>query len=263
MGGIVPLGYDVKDRKLVVNEAEAAIVRMIFERFVRDRLGHHAGPSVGGRRHPDQAPAPIDRQGYLYKLLNNRIYIGEAVHKGVSYPGEHQADHRPRALGQGPRHPAGEPTQAGGQHARADTPALLKGLIFGPNGLAMTPTHTRKGRKLYRYYVSTGVLKRGPEACTVRRVPAAEIERAVVDQVRALVCTPEIVVRTWKEAREHDGSVTEDQVRTALAEFSALWDELFPAEQARIIQLLVERVEIQPDRTEHQASQGWTAVISR
>ena len=55
-------------------------------------------------------------------------------------------------------------------------------------------------------------------------------------------------MRTWKEAREHDGSVTEEQVRTALAEFSALWDELFPAEQSRIIQLLVERVEIQPDR---------------
>ena len=55
-------------------------------------------------------------------------------------------------------------------------------------------------------------------------------------------------MRTWKEAREHDGSVTEDQVRTAIDDFSALWDELFPAEQSRIIQLLVERVEIQPDR---------------
>jgi site-specific DNA recombinase len=56
------------------------------------------------------------------------------------------------------------------------------------------------------------------------------------------------VVRTWKEAREHGAGVTEEEVRTALAEFSALWDELFPAEQARIIQLLVERVELQPDR---------------
>jgi hypothetical protein len=55
-------------------------------------------------------------------------------------------------------------------------------------------------------------------------------------------------VRTWKEAREQDRSVTEDQVRTSLANFGALWDELFPAEQSRIIQLLVERVEIQPDR---------------
>ena len=91
------------------------------------------------------------------------------------------------------------------------------------------------------------MIKRGPEACSIRRVPAAEVETAVIDQVRALVQTPEIIVRTWKEARQHDRSVTEEQVRTALAEFSALWDELFPAEQARIIQLLVERVDIQPD----------------
>ncbi len=58
---------------------------------------------------------------------------------------------------------------------------------------------------------------------------------------------PEIVVRTWKEARQHDGNVTEDEVRKALTEFGALWDELFPAEQARIIQLLVDRVDIQPN----------------
>ena len=65
--------------------------------------------------------------------------------------------------------------------------------------------------------------------------------------MRALVCTPEIIVRTWKEARRHNGSITEDEVRKALAEFAALWDELFPAEQARLIQLLVQRVEVKPD----------------
>jgi hypothetical protein len=97
------------------------------------------------------------------------------------------------------------------------------------------------------YYVSTGVIKRGPEGCVIRRVPAAEIEAAIIDQVRALVRTPEIIVRTWKEARRHDGGITEDEVRKALAEFDALWDELFPAEQARLIQLLVERIEIKPD----------------
>jgi hypothetical protein len=78
-------------------------------------------------------------------------------------------------------------------------------------------------------------------------VPAAEVEKAVIDQVRMLVCTPELVVRTWKEAHHQDPSVTEDHVRKALAEFSAIWDELFPAEQARIIQLLAERVDIQPN----------------
>ena len=91
MGGFVPLGYDVKDRKLVVNEAEAATVRMIFERFIEDRLGDRAGPRAAGRRrHAASAASSIDK-GYVYKLLNNRVYIGEAVHKGTAYPGEHKA----------------------------------------------------------------------------------------------------------------------------------------------------------------------------
>ena len=69
----------------------------------------------------------------------------------------------------------------------------------------------------------------------------------MIDQVRALVRTPEIVVRTWKEARRQDDSITEGEVRSALAEFDALWDELFPAEQARLIQLLIERVDVSLD----------------
>jgi site-specific DNA recombinase len=247
MGGHPPLGYDVKDRKLVVNDAEAAIVHMIFERFVRVGSATTLARSLAAEDVLTKRGRPIDR-GYLYVLLNNRTYIGEAVHKGASYPGEHKPI-IPRELWDKVRAILRESPRKRAANTRGqNTPALLKGLLVGPNGFAFTPAYTRRGKKLYRYYVSTGVIKRGPEACTIRRVPAAEVERAVVDQVRALVCTPEIIVRTWKEAREQDGSVTEEQVRTALIEFSALWDELFPAEQSRIIQLLVERVEVQLDR---------------
>jgi hypothetical protein len=80
----------------------------------------------------------------------------------------------------------------------------------------MAPTHTRRRGRLYRYYVSTAVLKQGRSACPVGRVPAGEIERAVIMQVRQLLTTPEIVVRTWRAAREHDGIISEDEVRTAL-----------------------------------------------
>src|SRR5690606_7848839 len=119
---------------------------------------------------------------------------------------------------------------------------LLKGLLFAPGAVAMTPTHTRRNGKLYRYYVAMTVLKVGPDACPIRRVPAGEIEGVVVDQVRAALRTPEIVAATWMHAKAEES--TENEVRQALHQFEELWDELFPAEQARIVQLLVERVDL-------------------
>jgi hypothetical protein len=131
-------------------------------------------------------------------------------------------------------------------HTLAQAPALLKGLIFGPAGAAMSPAHTRRNGKLYRYYVSTDALKRDAASCPIRRVPAAEIENAVIDQLHGLLCAPEIVVRTWRAARQTGGDISESEVRQALERLDPLWDELFPAEQARIVQLLVGRVDISP-----------------
>ena len=260
MGGFVPLGYDVKDRKLVVNEAEAKKVRMIYERFVR--LGSATtlvrelrAESVSGKQ------GKLVDKGYVYKLLNNRVYVGEAVHKGTAYPGEHQAiidrtlwDRVHGILRESPRKRAAD--------TRAQTPALLKGLIFGPTGRAMTPAHTRKGGKLYRYYVSTEVLKCDASSCTVRRVPAAEIESAVVDQLRGLLGAPEIIVRTWRAAKSM-GDISEIDVREALERLDPLWDALFPAEQARIVQLLVERIDVSPDGADIRLrTEGLTKLVA-
>src|SRR5690606_28633681 len=126
-------------------------------------------------------------------------------------------------------------------------PALLKGLLFGPDGAAFSPTHTRKGGRLYRYYVSQTVLKHGAGSCPIGRVPAGEIEAAVIDRMRAVFRQPEIVAGTWKAARTLDDDVTEVDARAALQQLDPLWDELFPAEQARIVALLVERVDIGND----------------
>jgi DNA invertase Pin-like site-specific DNA recombinase len=245
MGGFVPLGYDVKNRKLVVNEGEAATVRMIFSRFAK--IGSATvlvrelrSEGVRGKR------GKLVDKGYLYKLLNNRVYVGEAVHKGTPYPGEHQPI-IDRALWDRVHTILRESPRKRSANTRAQTPFLLKGLIFGPTGRAMTPAHTRKGGKLYRYYVSTDVLKRDAEACSVRRLPAAEIESAVIDQLRDLLRAPEIIVRTWRAARQSVEDLSESDVREALERLDPLWEELFPAEQARIVQLLVERIDVSPE----------------
>src|SRR4051812_2229308 len=125
--------------------------------------------------------------------------------------------------------------------------ALLRGLIFGPTGCAMTPTHTRRPGRLYRYYVSMDVIKQGPDACPVRRAPVGGNEAAVIDQGRALIQTPESVVRSWRAAQREDSAISENDVLEALQRLDPVWEELFPAEQARILQLLVERVDVSLD----------------
>jgi site-specific DNA recombinase len=244
MGGFVPLGYDVKDRKLIVNAKEAKTVRTIFERFLK--LG---SVTALVRELRDQGVCKkrgklVDKS-YIYTLFRNRVYLGEAAHKGKSHPGEHQPivskalwDKVHSILSEGGRKRAA--------NTRAQSPALLKGLIFGPTGCAMTPTHTRKGGRLYRYYIATELLKHDAPGCTVRRVPAAEIEGAVVNQVRHLLRQPEMIVRTWRAGKQLIAGLHERDVRAALQRLDPIWHELFPAEQARVIQLLVERVDVGP-----------------
>ena len=253
MGGCPPLGYDVVDRKLVVNETEAALVGRIFKRFVQ--LGsattlaqelRKAGCTTkswmtqDGKHRPGK---PMDKNA-IYKILGNRVYLGEAVHKGRSHPGEHQAivdrtewDKAHAILT--------ENRQSRANVTRSQTPALLRGLIFGPSGNAMTPTHTRKQGRLYRYYVSTAAIRDGYAEHDIRGVPAAEVEDAVIAQVRHLLRTPEIIAQAWAAANA-ESAIPERDVIAAVTEFAPLWDELFPAEQARIVRLLVERVEVTP-----------------
>jgi DNA invertase Pin-like site-specific DNA recombinase len=261
MGGWAPLGYEVKERKLVVVKEDAERVRAIFKRFVQLGSATAVAKELVAKGERNKYGQLLDK-GVLYRLLNNRVYIGEAVHKGTSYPGEHDAiidrslwDKVHAILKENPR--------KRGARNRAQTPALLKGLIFGPTGCAMTPTHTRKAGKLYRYYISTGVLRGSNPDCPVQRIPAAEIETAVIEQMRILLRSPEIIVRTWRVARQSLDGLSEAEVRQALERLDPIWEELFPAEQARIVQLLVERVDISTEGADIRLrTQGLTSLVA-
>ena len=242
MGGCVPLGYAVKDRKLVVNEDEAAIVRLIFERFCKTGSGTKLARSLQAERLRTRRGHPIDK-GSIYKILNNRVYIGDAVHKGTPHRGEH-VPIISQDLWNKVHHILRESPRVRARRSSATTPALLRGIIYGPEGRAMSPSHSRRGNKLYRYYVSQLALKRGAGACTVARVPANEIEAAVIAQLRSTLRAPELVVETWRQLRREKPGLHEADVREALVALDPLWDTLFPAEQARIIQLLVERIDL-------------------
>jgi DNA invertase Pin-like site-specific DNA recombinase len=244
MGGFVPLGYDVLDRKLVINEAEAATVRHVFQRFVELGSATLLTRELVAQGTVSKRGRLIDK-GFLYKLFRNRVYIGDAVHKGTSYPGEHQAiidkdlwDEVHAILQESPRSRAAK--------SRCDTPALLKGLMFTETGVAMTPTATRKGSKAYRYYTSMDAIQnRGEEGRDgFVRLNAGMVEGAVLQELRKLLRTPEVTSRAIAAMRQSSTEIEDNDVVAALADFDALWETLFPAEQARIARLLVNRVTV-------------------
>lgn len=242
MGGHPPLGYEVKDRKLTVNPREADLVRSIFQRFARGIPPQQLVELLAQEGALNKRGKAIDKV-YLYRVLNNEVYLGNAVHKGTAYPGEHQAIVEQNLWDQ-VHALINAPARVRTKRPLGRTPALLKGLLFGPTGTAMTPTHTRKSGKLYRYYVSTDLIKRGLSNCPVRRIPAADIETAVISRIKAMLRSPEVIVATWRGAKRTISGLTERQVRDELFRFDDLWSELFPAEQAKIVQLLVDRIDL-------------------
>jgi site-specific DNA recombinase len=248
MGGHLPLGFDLQDRKLVVNDAEAKLVRHIFQRFLQVGSATKLVQELNSAGHRTKRGKPFDK-GVLYKLLRNRTYVGEVEHKGTSYPGEHDAIVDRDTWGK-VHAILVENAHRRASRTRAATPALLKGLIFGHDGHAMAPSHTRRRGRLYRFYRTTTALKLGHNACPIRSVPAGDVEAAVIGQIRALLGAPEVVVRVWRAAHLEDQGIDEREVVEALQRLDPLWDQLFPAEQARIVQLLVERVTVRLDGLE-------------
>ncbi|UNK78086.1 recombinase family protein [Sphingopyxis granuli] len=247
MGGFVPMGYDLVARKLIINDAEAATVRGIFERFVELGSATTLTRELVANGTLNKRGRPIDK-GFLYKLFRNRLYLGEAVHKGTSYPGEHRAiidqplwDQVHAILQESPRQRAA--------NTRAQTPALLKGLMFTATGVAMTPTATKKGSRHYRYYTSMDAIRNraGEGTDGFVRLNAGMVENAVVQHIRTLLRTPEVAARAVEAARRNDPDTEEQDVITALSGFDGLWESLFPAEQARIARLLIARVTVSSD----------------
>jgi site-specific DNA recombinase len=216
----------------VVVEREAALVRRIFDRFAKTGSALtvarelNAAGEVTKRRQctPGTRGGRPWTKGAIYKVLANRVYLGEAVHKGIAYPGEHAAIVDQRAWDKVQAAMA-EPAHRRGAATRAQIPALLKGLIFGPNGRPMSPSHTRRRGRIYRYYVTREAIADGYDTCAVTSVPAADVEGAVLDHVQKLLAASELVARTWAVAKlQGEDEITEREVTVLLAEFATVWN---------------------------------------
>ena len=328
-GGMPVLGYNVDPttRQLVVNPEEAKLVVHIFERFARLGSGTVLGKELNtqgyrtkswttktGKHHEGYSW----NKGHLYRLLNNRKYIGKVEHKGNIYEGEHEAI-VPQPLWDKVHAMLAVHARTRAQHTRAKTHALLRGIIrCGTCNYAMGISYTHGKRKqLYRYYVCVYAAKNSYHDCPLPSLAAGEVEGAVVEQLRTIFRTPEVITETLKatrriEAQEtaqlegqqkefeaklrllkgqaaelvrpgntvgngsiaaelgrinaemeeaerglaavqanlaalREQAVTASDVAEALRCIDPVWDELFPAEQARVVKLLVERVIVHPN----------------
>jgi site-specific DNA recombinase len=189
MGGTIPLGYHVKDRKLIVNEVEAATVRLIFERYLAlgcvSRLKADLGQQgIRSKRRILTSGRVLGgcsfERGALYHLLRNRIYRGEVVHKGIAYPGEHEAIVEEDLWNAVQARLSANLTTR--RQARIQSGAILGGLVFDDRGHRMSPTHTMRRQNRYRYYISQAQL-RGGEPGSRPRISADDVERLVVREL--------------------------------------------------------------------------------
>ncbi|GBF25454.1 DNA-invertase hin [bacterium MnTg02] len=250
MGGVVPLGYDVIDRKLIINETEAETVRMLFRLYLQhanvrlvkeeaDRRGLRTKlrKSNSGRR---KGGEPFTR-GHIYKLLANPIYVGEIGHKGERHAGEHEAiitktwDAVQEQLGRNAvvRH----------RNSNAKSPSLLAGILFDEDGNRMAPSHASKAGRRYRYYVSRPATGKSPDADTGWRLPAPMIEAAVLNGICSFLGDG----LRLSEALHLAGR----RMKLKLSEASRLGNRILeagPADQRSFLLDMVDRIEIGQDR---------------
>src|SRR5712692_746264 len=257
MGGLPPLGYDVKEKKLIVNEPEAERVRHIYRRYAalgsvlalkteldREGIRSKCRADRFGRHFGDK---PLAR-GALYLMLQNRLYRGEVVHKETSYPGEHPAIIDP-VLWETVQAKLAANRVARVNGEQAEAPSLLAGLLHDEKGERMSPTHTKKQGKRYRYYVLYAFFKGHRGASPLgRRLPAGDLEGLVESRLIAFL-NAQTELHAAIEPEVTDATESSGLIARA-AELARSWPESPPAERRRMLLRLLTRVDIHRESIE-------------
>jgi site-specific DNA recombinase len=256
MGGLPPLGYNVGYRKLILNAAEADTVRHIFQRYVElgsvqllktalEREGVVSKQRRGAAGQPFGGKTLA--RGALYRMLQNRIYRGEIVHKEKSYPADHPAiidqilwDRVQDVLA------ANRVTHQTG--AAAEAPSLLAGLLHDDQGAPMTPSHAVKKGTRYRYYVSRPLILRQKSVARGRRLPAADIEAIVRDRLRVFLSDPAAVLNAI--APHVPDGAEQKRLIDAAARLAQGWAGLTPSGLRAHLRGLVARIDVHADRVD-------------
>jgi len=255
MGGLVPLGYDAKDRKLVINREEARTIRWLFDTYLQlgsvrrlkemaDVNGIVSKPRRTSRTSDAMKPGVPLSRGLLYKILGNPIYRGSIRHGSNIYPGQHEAiideqtfdrvlamltERAPR------RRMAGNVTQ----------PHLLTGILFDETGDRMSPVHASKNRQRYRYYVSHRLMQARRREKDGWRLPAQQIEAIVIGEAIKLLRGKAKLLDLCGLA--DCDAATAQQISASGAVLADALEARSMEEQRELLQCIIQRVSLQPD----------------
>jgi site-specific DNA recombinase len=255
MGGLPSLGYDVKDRKLIVNAAEAKTVRYIFRRYTELKSVRLLKADLDAHGIVSKARLAADGTGYgarplargaLYLMLQNRIYRGEIVHRDKSYPGDHEA-----IIDEG----LWREVQSILQENRTDRMlgtterqvSPLSGILFGARGERLTPTFSTKNGVRYRYYVSRSLM-----AATAKdqgqRIPALALEALVRRRIHGWL-TERAAMLDIVQNHTSDPSL-QKQLIAASERAAASWPDLKADQIRTFVVSVVLRIQVHVDRIE-------------
>jgi DNA invertase Pin-like site-specific DNA recombinase len=260
MGGNIPLGYDVRDRKLVPNEAEAENVRFMMRRYVElgsvyDLASDIRSRGIVSKRHQAEDRAtrggkPLTA-GAIYHILSNRIYRGEVVHKGEAHAGEHEAI-VPEDLWNAVQLSLSSKRVERRHQSNATEGSLLAGTIRDGEGRRMTPSHATKAGIRYRYYVSVNE----GEGLHPRpiRIAAADIERAIIASFMSLIDDRSQLIALYPGCGS-DSAAAADLLRSAAFLHKAL-PSMAPSAQRALLLDLDLRAAIHAERIEASISVG-------
>jgi len=257
MGGNVPLGYDVCDRKLIVNPAEAKLVLEIYRRYIKLKCVAKlkAELDAEGIKSKSRVSAAGNRtggvsfyRGPLYRILRNRVYLGEITHRGQSYAGQHDGI-VPKDLWNKVQGLLDANIQGKRNGANAAFPSLLAGLLYDERGNRLTPSHAIKNGKRYRYYVSQAVIQgRGSDAGAAQRLPAHDVESIVLRELKQFLGSTRKVIDAL--AGPSDKGPTQKALSSAAKQRVTGWVRSAPTEVRAFLLAVIHRITVRGDRIE-------------
>lgn len=257
MGGIPPLGYDPKERKLEINKKESRLIKQIYKRFLETSSVTETARTMNKLGYKTKTWESEKGRLYIGKefskkairhIIQNPVYAGKITHKGNVYEGNHNPIIDTEIWEKAQSIFKTRDSQITNSTTRISAPPLLKGLLIcGCCGASMTPSYcVKKSGIRYRYYTCSSKHRLTSEKCLIRTISAAEVEGLVTEQVLKLLSKPEVIAHAIS-ANSTTGELQDLQVVNGLKDMHKIWEELFPAEQVRITHLLIKQVIITPE----------------